>query len=343
MRHVRWIAPAAMLAALLTPPFIVAAGVFALGGGAGGGGWAPTQEALEDIPPEYLQLYQVAPAEWCPGLPWPVLAAIGKIETDHGRTTLPGVHSGANFAGAAGPMQIGVQGAAGNTWGGESVRPVPPDLPFGVDGDHDGVANVYDPADAIPAAATYLCAHGAPDDLESAIWAYNHSDAYVRDVLDQANRYGTPIGIFGAGGGIVCPVPPPVHFVDTWGAPRSGGRTHQGQDLFAAYAHPLVAVTTGTITETRTGAGLGGTILWLETPDGAAWYYAHLSGFAHGITDGVQVVQGQVIAFNGNTGNAATTPPHLHIQYRPTGRHGADVNPYAILSAACPGHLAPLP
>lgn len=264
------------------------------------------------------------------------------VESDHGRSRLPGVHSDANFAGAAGPMQFGIRGAAGNTWGGTPTRSVPPDIPFGVDGNGDGIASVYDPVDAIPAAARYLCANGAPENLESAIYAYNHSQTYVREVLDQANTYGTPVGTFGAVGGIVCPVPPPVHFVDTWGAPRSGGRTHKGQDLFAAHGHPLVAVADGTITSTRTGAGLGGTILWPETHDGAAWYYAHLSGFAPGITDGVQVLQGQVIGYNGTTGNAATTPPHLHIQHRPTGRRGTDVNPYAILSAACPGHLAPL-
>ena len=332
-----------MLAALIAPPLVVAAGVFSLGGIAGGRGWAPTQEALEDIPAEYLQLYQTASTQWCPGLPWPVLAAIGKIETDHGRSPLPGVHAEANFAGAAGPMQIGIRGAAGNTWGGAPVRPVPPDVPFGVDGNGDGIASVYDPADAIPAAASYLCAHGTPEDLDAAIFAYNHSTDYVRDVLDQANRYGTPLGAFGAVGGIVCPVPPQVHFVDTWHAPRPGGRVHMGQDLFAAYGHPLTAVANGTITSVATGSGLGGTILWLETADGAAWYYAHLSGFAPGIADGVQVLQGQVIGFNGNTGNAATTPPHLHIQYRPSGRHGPDLNPYPLLSAACPGHLAPLP
>src|SRR5690606_8573548 len=70
-----------------------------------GAATAPSTEALTDIPPEMLVLYQQG-AGSCPGLDWSVLAAIGKIETDHGRSTLPGVAAGENFAGAGGPMQF---------------------------------------------------------------------------------------------------------------------------------------------------------------------------------------------------------------------------------------------
>ncbi len=65
----------------------------------------PTAAALDDIPADYLALYRQA-ALTCPGLDWTVLAAIGKIETDHGRSTLPGVSSGENAFGAGGVMQI---------------------------------------------------------------------------------------------------------------------------------------------------------------------------------------------------------------------------------------------
>jgi murein DD-endopeptidase MepM/ murein hydrolase activator NlpD len=342
MRRLWWLAPAVIVAAMLGPPMLIAAGLTALTGDTAGG-WAPTPEALADIPPDYLTLYQSAPAGWCEGLGWAVLAAIGKIETDHGRSPLPGVTSGANSAGAAGPMQFGIGGAAGNTWGGSPTRPVPPDLGYGVDGDGDGTADVYNPADAIPAAAAYLCDHGAPDQLEQAIFAYNHSSDYVTAVLAQAAAYATPLSGLVAIGGIVCPVAPPVHFTDTWGAPRPGGRSHKGQDLFAAHGQPLLAVADATITTTATNAGLGGTIIWIQTDSGQAWYYAHLSAIAPGITPGARVSQGQVIGYNGNTGNARTTPPHLHIQHRPAGRHGPDVNPYPTLSAACPGHHTPLP
>ena len=143
------------------------------------GNQAPSQEANQDIPAAFLAMYQRA-ADTCPGLSWTVLAAIGKVETNHARSTAPGVLSGANFAGAAGPMQFGIGGKAGNTW-----------AAYGVDGSQppDGVADVYDPADAIMTAARYLCANGAPQRLEQAILAYNHAGWYVDKVMAQAQRY----------------------------------------------------------------------------------------------------------------------------------------------------------
>jgi len=156
------------------------------------GGDAPSDGALAEIPPAYLKLYMAAPAERCPPLNWSVLAAIGFVETRHGTLDAPGVHSGQNFAGAAGPMQFGIGGKAGNTWGGaRPVRTVPPHHPYGVDGNSDGIANVYEPADAIHAAAGYLCAHGAGDParIRQAVWAYNHSWEYVDTVLAKAAQY----------------------------------------------------------------------------------------------------------------------------------------------------------
>ena len=76
----------------------------------------PSAAARADIPSGYLTLYRTA-ARRCPGLSWSVLAAVGKVESDHGRSYLPGVRSGWNSAGAAGPMQFGIgQGRAGNAW-----------------------------------------------------------------------------------------------------------------------------------------------------------------------------------------------------------------------------------
>jgi hypothetical protein len=137
-----------------------------------------SQAARRDIPTGYLLLYQRA-AGRCRGLSWAVLAAIGKVESNHGRARLPGVRSGWNTAGAAGPMQFGIGvGRAGNAW-----------ATFGRDFDHDGHTSVYDPADAIPAAADYLCAHGAPHRLDQALYAYNHSHSYVAQVKQLARRY----------------------------------------------------------------------------------------------------------------------------------------------------------
>jgi hypothetical protein len=138
----------------------------------------PGAAARADIPTGYLPLYQRA-ASRCPGLSWSVLAAIGKVESDHGRSRLPGVRSGWNTAGAAGPMQFGIGvGRAGNAW-----------ARYGHDFDRDGHTSVYDPGDAIPAAARYLCAHGAPGRLDRALYAYNHSWSYVAKVKAIAPRY----------------------------------------------------------------------------------------------------------------------------------------------------------
>jgi membrane-bound lytic murein transglycosylase B len=131
----------------------------------------PSRAAVADIPPSYLRLYRAAGARY--RIPWPVLAAIGKVESDHGRVRLPGVRSGSNWAGACGPMQIGcVPGSkAGNAWA------------------RYGHGRPHDPANAIPAAARYLVDHGARRNLDRAIFAYNHSRAYVAQVKAIARRY----------------------------------------------------------------------------------------------------------------------------------------------------------
>jgi cell wall-associated NlpC family hydrolase len=148
------------------------------------GGGPPSAQAQRDIPAAYLPLYQAA-ADSCPGLPWSVLAAIGKVESNHGRSTAPGVTAGANFAGAAGPMQIGIGGKAGNTFAG-----------YAVDADGGG-ADVYNPADAVFTAANYLCRNGAERgaDVAKAVFAYNHADWYVTKVLAVASGYAASQGL----------------------------------------------------------------------------------------------------------------------------------------------------
>jgi len=139
----------------------------------------PSVAALSGIPPAYLALYMSA-ARTCLGLPWGVLAGIGEVESDHGQSTTPGVHSGANYAGAEGPMQFEPATFA----------------QYAVDGNHDGQLSPYDPADAIYSAAAMLCANGAASGaaagIRQAVFAYNHSQAYVNDVLGWAARYTIP-------------------------------------------------------------------------------------------------------------------------------------------------------
>ena len=168
----------ALLPVLALLGVVVIAGVV---GGIGtlsrqGGDFGASRFALADIPAEYLRLYREAAQDY--GIDWAILAAIGSIETDHGRSSAAGVRSGVNFAGCcAGPMQFYVVGA-NSTW-----------AAYGVDGNGDGRKSPYDPADAIPAAARYLRASGAPADYRRAIYAYNHADWYVADVLARATEY----------------------------------------------------------------------------------------------------------------------------------------------------------
>jgi hypothetical protein len=124
-----------------------------------------------------LALYRTASAT-CAGLSWTVLAAIGTVESDNGQSDLPGVHSGANEAGAEGPMQFEPPTFA------MYDLPVPP----------GGAAppSPYDAVDAVFAAARMLCADGAgsPSSLGQAVFDYNHSGAYVAQVLALARKYG---------------------------------------------------------------------------------------------------------------------------------------------------------
>ena len=148
--------------------------------------------ALSDIPSGYLGLYITA-AKRCPALSWQLLAGIGKVETDHGRTPAPGVHSGINsFGCCAGPMQFNTRNGPPSTW----------------DTYGDGnPTHVYQPQYAIPAAANKLCTDGLNNPAtvhtdpcptvvgtpaqHHAILAYNHACWYVHQVLTLATRYTT--------------------------------------------------------------------------------------------------------------------------------------------------------
>jgi peptidoglycan hydrolase-like protein with peptidoglycan-binding domain len=129
----------------------------------------------------------------------------------------------------------------------------------------------------------------------------------------------------------VFPMLGPCWFSDTWKAPRSGGRHHEGVDIIAKSGTPIYAVSNGTITRVfldRPGS-LGGNAVRLTAADGTYFHYAHLSAFAEGAGLGATVVAGQVIGYNGSTGSSST--PHLHFEYHPFG--GAAVNPYPLIKA----------
>lgn len=169
----------------------------------------PSQAAMDDIPPRYLTLYQRAAAV-CPGLDWTILAAIGKVESDHGRSPLPGVRSGENSAGAGGPLQV-----LQPTWDAVVARHTIP--PGG-----STPPSRYDAHDAAHVAAFYLCDSGIRDgDVRRAIFAYNHADWYVEDVLAQAEEYRGVPAPNRPGGGLRLDWPPEQ---PTMPDPTSNGR-----------------------------------------------------------------------------------------------------------------------
>jgi transglycosylase-like protein with SLT domain len=124
----------------------------------------PSHRAAPD-PRSFVGMYKAAAAT-CPGLPWAVVAAVGEVESHHGRLT------SRSRAGALGPMQF-----LPGTW-----------KAYATDGDHNGTRDVNNPADAIATAAKLLCVNGGGDraTLATAVWNYNHSWAYVVRVLNVA-------------------------------------------------------------------------------------------------------------------------------------------------------------
>ena len=113
---------------------------------------------------------------------------------------------------------------------------------------------------------------------------------------------------------------------DTWGGARSGGRRHEGIDIFAKRGTAVVSATEGVVLRVGTNR-LGGQVVWVLGPGGQRHYYAHLDRYAD-IENGQRVRPGTILGYVGTTGNAAGTPPHLHYGIYETG--GA-INPYPLL------------
>lgn len=131
--------------------------------------------------------------------------------------------------------------------------------------------------------------------------------------------------------GFVCPVAGSSWFYDTWGAPRSGGRSHKGVDMMGPRNTPLQAVGDGIV---RISYGsLGGNIVWLYADHGVNYFYAHLDHYPSGLTDGARVARGQIIGYMGDTGNPAPGAYHLHFGIYPGGITA--VNPYPSVARVC--------
>jgi cell wall-associated NlpC family hydrolase len=186
------------LGAVLAAPVLLCLGVAATLAGAANPGAGAAPPAVAGIPPPYLLDFEASGARF--GVPWEVLAGIYRLECDFGTSTLPGCApvGSENPYGAQGPGQF-LPGTWRTGLAPHQVIPVGPPTAstvegFATDGDGDGLADPWDPADAVASTARMLAADGAPRDLRDAVFAYNHSSAYVDQVLALASRYAAAAG-----------------------------------------------------------------------------------------------------------------------------------------------------
>ena len=241
------------------------------------------------------------------GLPVGTQVVVGRVEAVAGEsvpaTPSPDPGSAPSAPGAATPS------ADGATAGGGRALPTAPSVPAApatpsASAGTSGAASGYAPAPATGSAAPSL---GLPRRDPGPTMGVASTQGYAFPVLGDGISYG-----------------------DDYGDPRAGTGWHHGTDLFGPMGTPIVAVADGTLSKVGVNT-LGGNRLWLTDDAGHEYYYAHLSAYAPGMADGVRVRAGQVIAFLGNTGQAITTPPHLHFEIHPGG--GDSVNPYPYLIA----------
>ncbi len=290
------------------------------------------------IPPFLLPIYQAAGAAY--GIPWQVLAAINEVETDYGRDL------SVSTAGAEGWMQF-----MPSTW-----------AQYGVDVNRDGFQDPYNPADAIFAAARYLKQSGGATDIRAAIFAYNHSQAYVNSVMLRARLLGgTPPALLGAITGLTearFPVYAAAHYSD--GFPSTEGtspgittHTVPGTTIYTQANAPAIAVQDGRVVQIVHSGPLGPSIS-LRDAYGNTYTYAELgtlstlypvleavgsSGpasagaarvfragsenvYLHPLHVGVQVIAGTVLGHV-----APGAQPHMVFQIRPAGAPPIDPKP----------------
>lgn len=131
-------------------------------------------------------------------------------------------------------------------------------------------------------------------------------------------------------GGKACPMARPHSFTDTWGAPRSGGRSHRGTDILGPRGQRVLAIVGGVWDIKSYGRSAGNWAI-LKGDDGTSYWYLHLE--QHVVGDGARVSAGQLVATNGDTGNARGTTTHVHFEQHPGG--GGAINPYPLLKRLC--------
>lgn len=341
---------------VLSLPLLTVACVASLASNSGSGSIDPAAAGLAGIPRRAAVAYQ-ANAGRCPGLTWTLLAAIGAVESNHGQIGSASIDEttgdvepwifGPTLDGSSGTAAIPIGEWAG-WWGltGPWTQAVGPMqfLPatfetHAQDGNGDGQASPHNIDDAVATTAHYLCTasgeHIEGVDEIAAIYnpgspTYSHELAAEERAILDALPAPTVLAT-GTGDATFCPVSGPVDFTDTWGAPRSGGRTHQGVDIFADIGTPVVAPADGMVDHYDNQ--LGGLSYRLYADDGTYYYGTHLSAYEN--VGAGWVAAGTIIGRVGNTGNAATTPPHLHWEIHPNGRGSDAINPTPAANELC--------
>lgn len=323
---------------------------------------AETVGEIKGVPKKLVPIYQQAAIKYKLGAQGPaILASINFHETAFG------TNLSTSSAGAQGWMQF-----MPNTWG----EPLTHHPGYGVDANEDGQKDPNNPWDAIFAAANYLKESGAPKDWHRAIFAYNHAEWYVSMVLKTAGKYATgdtlitqtPVGFDSQTNSCTCgsqtesaisepaisgsqwvfPLPKgtKANYIDSWGADRSGrGGIHEGTDLMTKAGTPILAVASGTVSQSGWNH-LGGWRVGITDSRGIYHYYAHMRT-ASPLKVGKRVQAGQTIGEVGRTGEGPVGhiggfDPHLHYglydrkgAMNDTSKLASDaVNPYPYLKAA---------
>lgn len=258
---------------------------------------------IDGISDSTMQLY-VSAANSC-NMPWQILAAVGRVETNHGTSNAAGVKSGENFAGAKGPMQF-----MQPTWD-----------KYGLDANRDGEADIYNQIDSVYSAASYLCANGAgaTDGIDNALWHYNHSDAYVSYVKETAASYYETA--------YRSPLPTDSVTDAEIGQPH---HDYPAADLPVPVGTPVFAVRKGVVQLINNDSCGNG--IQLDATDGVRYTYCHASQL--NVEDGNTVDAGTVIMHSGGAvgsdGAGHSTGPHLHLE---VAVNGQNVCPQAVLQA----------
>jgi hypothetical protein len=277
-----------------------------------------------EIPPFLLPIYQACGTQYA--IPWPILASINKIETAFG------TNLNVSYAGAVGWMQF-----MPATW-----------AAYGVDANADGIEDPYNPVDAICAAARYLRASGGTENLYNAIFAYNHADWYVDEVLLYARAYGKlpddlVSSLTGLTEGAHFPVAADARYADDIATRQAiresrpgqaygnaakvieSSPTRRGINIFSRKGAPIVAVNDGVIKKIGRSRKLGRFIV-LQDAYGNRFTYAELGE----VLAPSQRVQGgdRIARMAGRQDGIA---PHIHFTIRPSGRGAPRIDPKPIL------------